>query len=81
MKPTKSRAGNGMDNGRITQLELLVDELIKECPQEARVRACMQAAGLEYTIDPVSRMESVLRALGGDKGRSGKKRRDHDQAL
>ena len=56
---------------RIDKLETLVDELIKNVPKENRVRACMEAAGLEYTSDPVLRMKTVLSALDGIRGGDG----------
>jgi CO dehydrogenase/acetyl-CoA synthase delta subunit len=55
---------------RMTQLESLVDELIKESPQEDRVRTCMLGAGLEYSSDPIERMENVLSALEGERQNS-----------
>lgn len=44
-------------------LELLVDELIKDRPEEGRVKNHMLAAGLSYSKDPVERMNLVLETL------------------
>jgi hypothetical protein len=52
-------------NKQLTCLEDLVDELVKDNPQETRIRTCMNAAGLPYTTDPVERMNCVLNALEG----------------
>ena len=57
-----------MSSARMEKLESLVDELVKDAPKEARVRACMEAAGLKYTPDPVQRLNGVLSALDGLRG-------------
>ena len=49
---------------RVEQLELLVDELIKDSPQESTIRDRMAAVGLDYLIDPIARMNVVLSELG-----------------
>jgi hypothetical protein len=49
----------------LDRLEDLVDELVKESPQESRIRTCMKAVGLPYTADPIERMNCVLTALEG----------------
>lgn len=54
----KSMAGTALDH-----LEELIDELIKDNPEETIVRLHMKAAGIRYTTDPVSRMSLVLEAL------------------
>lgn len=48
---------------KLSKLEALVDELIKDSPKEEVVRAGMEAVGLVYTPDPIARMTSVLTAL------------------
>lgn len=65
MKSNKTRVPFFSSDERITRLEILVDELIKEKPQESRVRSYMKAAGLPYVEDPIERMNSVLTALNG----------------
>ncbi len=52
---------------RLDHLEELAEELIKNNPEEALVRAHMKAAGLRYTEDPVDRLTAVLKSL--DKAR------------
>lgn len=52
----------------IAQLEVLVDELIKDQPHEPKIRTCMEAAGLIYTHDPIARMKTVLSALDRMRG-------------
>lgn len=66
---------------KLEQLEDLVDELIKESPQEARIRSFMKAAGLQYSEDPIERMNSVLTALDGARSRGARKGGGHDRSL
>ena len=44
-------------------LETLVEELLKDAPEERRVREYMSAAGLEDKNDHVDRINTVLHAL------------------
>ncbi|HMN67040.1 MAG TPA: hypothetical protein PKC28_00745 [Bdellovibrionales bacterium] len=44
-------------------LETLVDELLKETPQERVVRECMTKAGIPDSKDPIDRINKVLHAL------------------
>jgi hypothetical protein len=44
-------------------LETLVDELLKDAPEEKVVKSCMNAAGLHDTKDPIDRINKVLLAL------------------
>ncbi|MGE0527278.1 MAG: hypothetical protein AB7G93_22215 [Bdellovibrionales bacterium] len=44
-------------------LETLVDELLKDKPQEKVVTNCMDAAGIPDSKDPLDRINSVLAAL------------------
>ncbi len=48
---------------QLQRLEILVDELIKDAPREEKIRESMEAAGLDYTADPIARMTCVLAAL------------------
>jgi hypothetical protein len=48
---------------KIEKLELLVDELVKEAPEEQKIRGYMKSAGLTYVEDPVERMNRVFAAL------------------
>ena len=41
----------------------LVEELIKDKPQDSLVRTFMRAAGLKYTADPIERMNLVFSEL------------------
>lgn len=52
----------------IGQLEGLVEELLKEEPEEQLVKTKMSLLGLEYTADPVERINRVLLALHPDSG-------------
>lgn len=78
MKTIKNRSSAAASDSRIAQLEILVDELIKDCPQETRIRSYMKAAGLPYSSDPIIRMNCVLEALNGAKGRRIKRGGEHD---
>lgn len=51
------------NNQRIASLEVLVDELLKDSPQEDIVRKQMERVGLQYQTDPVERLNKVLQAL------------------
>ena len=44
-------------------LETLVEELLKDTPEEDIVRDCMTAAGIDDTRDPIDRINKVLHAL------------------
>ena len=44
-------------------LETLVEELLKEAPEEKVVRTCMNAAGIPDSKDPIDRINKVLHAL------------------
>jgi len=48
---------------QLRQLESLVDELMKEEPQEDVVKEKMESSGLTYTQDPIERIHYVLKAL------------------
>jgi hypothetical protein len=48
---------------KIEKLELLVDELVKETPEERKIRGYMKSAGLSYSDDPVERMNRVFAEL------------------
>ena len=50
----------------VTQLEGLVEELLKEAPEENTVQLKMQELGLKYSEDPVERINRVLCALHPD---------------
>jgi len=44
-------------------LETLVEELLKEIPEEKIVQDCMSAAGIPDSRDPIDRINKVLLAL------------------
>jgi hypothetical protein len=48
---------------KLNILETLVEELLKDAPQEKVVRHCMDAAGITDTKDPIDRINKVLLAL------------------
>jgi len=52
-----------IETERIRTLEILVDELIKDSPQEDIIKESMQRVGLSYKEDPVDRLNMVLEAL------------------
>lgn len=56
-------AGASSFGSPLDHLEDLIDELIKDNPEENLVRLHMKAIGIRYTSDPVSRMSLVLEAL------------------
>jgi hypothetical protein len=58
-----------MEQDLLHHLEDLVEELIKDNPQDSLVRAYMQAAGLKYTADPVERMKLVFSELEKQRGK------------
>lgn len=47
--------------------ENLVEELLKDQPEEKRVEAYMKKIGLDYTEDPLKRINQVLLALHSEK--------------
>ena len=53
------------------EFQLLVDELMKDHPDQAKVRKLMQKQGLAYTQDPIAQMSLVLKSMG-DQGRKPK---------
>ncbi len=67
MKQNKPLTINATDINDLDQLEELVDELMKQKPQEERIKAYMKNVGLEYISDPIMRLGSVLQALEGKK--------------
>ena len=65
----------GADLGsRLDHLEELVDELIKDKPQEQIVKIHMKAAGLVYSADPLDCMNQVLTAIESARTGEGKTR-------
>ena len=47
----------------LTTLDSLVTELLKTQPDEKRVKECMTKVGLNYSADPISRMNAVLEVI------------------
>ncbi len=56
-----------MNDESIETYENLVEELLKDQPEEERVEAFMKKIGLDYTIDPLKRINQVLMALHTEK--------------
>ena len=48
---------------KLRVLEILVEELLKDDPEESVVQKCMSQAGLPDTLDPIDRINKVLMAL------------------
>jgi hypothetical protein len=48
---------------QLHHLEDLVEELIKDKPEDTLIRTYMRAAGLKYTEDPIERMNLVFSEL------------------
>lgn len=48
---------------RVTRLESLVEELLAESPAEALIEKKMKELDINYTEDPVERINRVLSAL------------------
>lgn len=78
IQSTASRPDAQQDDKQLKNLEVLVDELIKPVPHESRVRACMQAVGLVYSADPISRMNMVLTTLDDVRCASVDKQKDQN---
>ena len=58
-----------MTNESIETYENLVEELLKDQPEEKRVETYMKKVGLDYTQDPLKRINQVLMALHDEKNR------------
>lgn len=52
-----------MTSEKLSILETLVEELLKEVPEEKVVRTCMHQAGIADSKDPIDRINKVLLAL------------------
>lgn len=52
-----------MTNEKLSILETLVEELLKDSPEEKVVQNCMSAAGIHDSKDPIDRINKVLLAL------------------
>ena len=52
-----------MTSEKLSILETLVEELLKESPEETVVAKCMDAAGIPDSKDPIDRINKVLLAL------------------
>ena len=48
---------------RVTRLEALVEEMLKDNPIEDRIQTQMKELEIEYSADPVERINRVLEAL------------------
>lgn len=48
---------------KLRLLTTLVEELLKDAPEEGKVSDCMKAAGIPDTKDPIDRINKVLLAL------------------
>lgn len=52
-----------MQLDRLEVLENLVDELMKERPEDKLVKQYMKQTGIKYSDDPIERLNLVLQAL------------------
>lgn len=52
-----------LPTNKLRVLEILVEELLKNEPQETVVQQCMTAAGITDSGDPIDRINKVLMAL------------------
>lgn len=55
-------------------LERLVDELMKDQPNRDLVKRLTTELGLEYSVDPVTQMSTVLQAMNSVYLRSNRRR-------
>ena len=62
-----------MSNESMETYEHLVEELLKDQPEEKRIEAYMKKVGLDYTMDPLKRINQVLMALHTEKDQTEKK--------
>ncbi|MCB0384089.1 MAG: hypothetical protein KDD43_01755 [Bdellovibrionales bacterium] len=53
---------------RISRLESLVEEMLKGDPCEEAVKTMMLESGIEYSSDPIERINLVLKALHFEEG-------------
>ncbi|MES2856635.1 MAG: hypothetical protein V4692_12265 [Bdellovibrionota bacterium] len=65
---------------QLHHLEDLVEELIKDKPQDALIKTYMRAAGLKYSADPVECMKIVFSELEKLRSQSSKGPR-HDKNI
>lgn len=52
-----------IDKSRLSDLELLVDELLKPMPEEQKVQSYMRKVGLSDPGEPIGRLQTVLELL------------------
>ncbi len=52
-----------MQLDRLEVLEHLVDELMKDQPEDKLIKQYMKQSGIKYSEDPVERLNLVLKAL------------------
>lgn len=45
---------------RTANLEVLINELLKERPNKEKIKDLMNKSGLKYSTDPIEQMSSVL---------------------
>lgn len=62
-----AKSGSNSSKLNFSEVDVLVQELTKENPDETRVAALMTNVGLPYQSDPVLRMSHLLDVLNGDK--------------
>ena len=56
---------SGIEPGlKANEYQILVDELMKDQPDQALVRRLMRKQGITYTQDPIAQMSLVLKSMG-----------------
>ena len=61
----RAASASSVKSTKMELLEHLVDELVKDLPEEGKVVQFMKSAGLADTKDPLERLNVVLNALEG----------------
>lgn len=63
MTTVNSTRVKDIETEKIIELELLVEELLKDFPAEPVVRSTMKSVGLDYSEDKIRCMHRVLAAM------------------
>jgi hypothetical protein len=66
------------ENGAV-ELTFLIDELMKENPNQTVIRKLMVGQGIPYSVDPITQMGTVLTLM--DQGRTVKRFRKSESEI